>query len=245
MIVGSTNTIHTRYTRVISTIMASSEAEVTHTIASLYDAIGAKYEQAFADIPAQQRSLEWLLSHLPRTGSKILDIGCGTGCPVAQVLSSAPHNHLVHGIDVSEEMLSAARQSVPSATFEQIDVRKFEAEEASYDAVTSYFALLVDISQDEIRETIQRVFNWLKPGGFFILGTVPVDLEFASEKWLGKRTLLTSMTEEHYVTALKQAGFTIEFSEVENFMPKAVEAGICDEDNVVEEPHLLLYARKP
>ncbi|KAK0757134.1 hypothetical protein N5P37_010664 [Trichoderma harzianum] len=225
--------------------MASSETEVTHTIASLYDAIGAKYEKAFADIPAQQRSLEWLLSHFPRTGCKILDIGCGTGCPVAQVLSSAPHNHLVHGIDVSEEMLSAARQSVPSATFEQIDVRKFEAEEASYDAVTSYFALLVDISQDEIRETIQKVFNWLKPGGFFILGTVAVDLELASEKWLGKRALLTSMSEEQYVTALKQVGFDIEFSEVERFMPKAVEAGICDEDSVVEEPHLLIYARKP
>lgn len=245
MLIESINTIYTQYTQSNSTIMASSEAEVTHTIASLYDAMGVKYEKAFTDMPARQKSLEWLLSHLPRTGCKILDIGCGTGCPVAQVLSSAPHNHLVHGIDVSEEMLSAARQSVPSATFEQIDARKFEAEEASYDAVTSYFALLQDISHDEIRETIQKIFNWLKPGGFFILGTVPVDLEFTSAKWLGKRAILTSMSEENYVAALKQVGFVIEFSEVENYTPKAVEAGICDEDDVVEEAQLFIYARKP
>ncbi|KAL7905150.1 hypothetical protein GGI35DRAFT_472012 [Trichoderma velutinum] len=237
------NTIYTQYTRAIFTTMTSTEPEATHTVESLFDAIGAKYEKAFADIPAQQKSLEWLLSHLPRPGCKILDIGCGTGCPVALVLSSAPHNHLVHGIDVSEEMLSAARKSVPAATFQQIDVRKFEPEAASYDAVTSYFALLVDISQDEIRETIQRVFNWLKPGGFFILGTSPVDFEFAPEKWLGKKALMTSMSEEQYVTAFKQAGFVIEFSEAEKFMPKSVEAGICDED--MEELHLLIYARKP
>ncbi|KAL6693370.1 hypothetical protein J3F84DRAFT_396292 [Trichoderma pleuroticola] len=246
-IVGSinVNTIYARYTQCNSTIMASSETEVTHTIASLYDAIGVKYEKAFADIPARQKSLDWLLSHLPRTGCKILDIGCGTGCPVALVLSSAPHNHLVHGIDASKAMLAIARQSVPSATFQLIDAREFEAEEASYNAVTSYFALLMDISHDEIRETIQKVFTWLKPGGFFILATIPVDLELASEKWLGKRALLTSMSEEHYVTALQQVGFVIEFSEVENFMPKAVEAGICDEDNVVEEAQLFIYARKP
>ncbi|KAL7792887.1 S-adenosyl-L-methionine-dependent methyltransferase [Trichoderma afarasin] len=245
MLIGSINTIYTQYTQSNSTIMASSEAEVTHTIASLYDVMGVKYEKAFADMPARQKSLEWLLSHLPRTGCKILDIGCGTGCPVAQVLSSAPHNHHVLGIDASETMLSIARQSVPAATFQLIDARKFEAEEASYDAVTSYFALLQDISHDEIRETIQKIFNWLKPGGFFILGTVPVDLEFTSAKWLGKRALLTSMSEENYVTALKQVGFVIEFSEVENYTPKAVEAGICDEDDVVEEAQLFIYARKP
>ncbi|KAL7943684.1 S-adenosyl-L-methionine-dependent methyltransferase [Trichoderma barbatum] len=225
--------------------MASSEEKVTHSIASLYDSMGAKYEKAFADIPAQQRSLEWLTSQLPRTGCKILDIGCGTGCPVALVLSSAPHNHLVHGIDVSEEMLSAARQSVPSATFELIDARNFRPEEASFDAVTSYFALLVDISHDEIRETMQKVFDWLKPGGLFVLATVPFDIERAEETWLGRKTLLTSMSEEKYTAVLKQVGFVMEHSEVEIFRPKAAEAGICAEDEVVEEPQLFIYARKP
>ncbi|KAL7928173.1 S-adenosyl-L-methionine-dependent methyltransferase [Trichoderma chlorosporum] len=225
--------------------MTSPKDSVTHTIASLYDSIGAKYEEAFADIPAQQKSLEWLVSHLPRTGGKILDIGCGTGSPVALKLSSPPHNHLVHGIDVSEEMLSAARQSVPSATFELIDVRNFKAEAATFDAVTSYFALLVDITQNEIRETFQRIFDWIKPGGFFILGTIPVDIELSPENWLGMKALLTSMSEEQYMKALKQVGFVVEFSELETFMPDAVKAGICDEDKVNAEPQLFIYLRKP
>jgi ubiquinone/menaquinone biosynthesis C-methylase UbiE len=223
--------------------MASLQEDGTHTIASLYDSIGVKYEKAFADIPAQQKSLEWIISQLPGTGRKILDIGCGTGRPVAQILSSSPHNHLVHGIDVSEEMLSAARQSVPSATFELIDVRNFEPEAASFDAVTSYFALLVSISQNEIRETIKKVFDWLKPGGIFVLGTIPVDMEFEVDKWLGRRMLATSMSEEQYIAAFKQVGFDIEFSEVEVFIPKTVETGLDEEDK--GEPQLYIYARKP
>lgn len=54
-----------------------------YPVASLYDSIGKDYEAAYAGIPAQQRSLQWILSQLPHQGCKVLDIGCGTGAPVA------------------------------------------------------------------------------------------------------------------------------------------------------------------
>lgn len=45
--------------------------------ATTYDGIGKAYQEAFK-IPAQIRSLEWLLSHLP-PGARVLDVGSGTG----------------------------------------------------------------------------------------------------------------------------------------------------------------------
>lgn len=224
--------------------MAHPEDHHTHTLASLYDSISARYEKAYANNPAQQKSLEWLLSHLPRAGCKILDIGCGTGRPVALALSRPPHHHQVHGIDVSESMLSVARLSAPSASFELTDVRDFQSDSESFDAVTSYFALLVDISQDEIKQIMQNIFTWLRPGGLLVFSTVPADIEQDAQSWLGRRAIFTSLSEEQYMELLKQLGFVVEYSHVENFMPKAVEAGICDAAQVTEEPQLFIYARK-
>lgn len=150
----------------------------TYAIDALYDSIGQRYEAAYADILAQQRSLEWLLAHLPEPGSRILDIGCGTGQPVASTHSAPPpHEHRVHDIDISPTMIDAARAAVPSATFELVDFWQFQAQPESFDAVVSYFALLVAMSQVQICETLANVFGWLKPGWLLVLATIPADLE--------------------------------------------------------------------
>lgn len=81
-----------------------------YSIESLYNPMGKRYEDAYGHIPEQAQSLNWLVSQLP-LGSKILDIGSGTGKPTADALVSAGHN--VHGIDISESMIVVARRQVP------------------------------------------------------------------------------------------------------------------------------------
>lgn len=217
----------------------------TYSIASLYDSIGPKYEIAYANIPAQRKSLEWLISHLPHDGSKVLDIGCGTGHPVASTLASSPGHHRVYGIDISEAMLSAARSSVPSAIFERVDFRDFQAEPSTFEAITSYFALLVAMSQDQIRDMVQKFFTWLKHGGLLVMSTIPADLEHFEQTWLGRKGIFTSLSADQYITLLRDIGFVVEYSVVENFMPKAAEAGICGVGEVMAEPQLFIYAQKP
>lgn len=216
----------------------------TYSIAALYDSIGVKYESAFLDIPEQTASLQWLLSHLPNPQSRALDIGCGTGRPVAETLSLAPERHLVHGIDISEAMLSAARERVPTATFQQIDFRDFVTRPSTYDAITCYFALLAAMSQAQIKGMVGKIYEWLKPGGLFVLSTIPGDLEHHELQWLGRPVLVSSLTEEQYLLLLKEVGYTVEYAKVTNFMPKAVDAGLCRSDQVWTEPQLFVYARK-
>lgn len=217
----------------------------TYSIAKLYDSIGHKYEEAYRDIPSQLKSPDWLLSQLaPHPGSRILDIGCGTGRPVAETLSSS--HHCVHGIDISPIMLAVAREAVPGATFELVDFREFQEAPGSFDAVTCFFALLVAMSQDQIRETVRKVAAWLRPGGLFVFSTIAADVEHMEQTWLGRRAVFSSLDAEQdaALVAEEELGLVVEHFQVESFMPRAAEAGICEADEVMVEPQLFVHARK-
>ncbi|KAL5325321.1 hypothetical protein ACEPPN_006446 [Leptodophora sp. 'Broadleaf-Isolate-01'] len=181
-----------------------------HDIVSLYNSIGQRYEIVYKYIPAQQASLEWLLFQLPHPGSYILGVGCGTGSPVASTLSAPPNHHSVHRIDVSEGMLSIAKSSVPSATFQLINCRDYSAAPATFDAVTSYPAMLLAFPQSQIKDMISNIFVWLKPGGLLVFSTIPADVEHFEQTWLGRKGIFSSLSESQYNTLLGDLGFIVE-----------------------------------
>ena len=212
------------------------------SISSLFNPMGKRYEDAYGHNPEQADSLHWLMIRLP-AGSRVLDIGCGTGKPTADALASTGHS--VHGIDISAGMLDVARKQVPLATFQQIDFRDFTAEPATYDAITSYFAFLVAIPQARIRDMIHNIYRWLKPGGLFVFGTAPADVEHAPTQWLGSDVIHSSLSESQYEECIRDAGFTIVHQKASVFVPKAVEAGICKPEQAGDEDQLFMYAKKP
>ena len=73
----------------------------------------------------------------PRSGERILDLGCGTGQLTAEIAASGAQ---VVGLDGSPEMLGQARQNYPNLKFVLADAASFRFEE-SFDAVFSNAAL--------------------------------------------------------------------------------------------------------
>lgn len=230
-------------------IMASEPSAPTkpYSVVETYNALGTSYETAFANVPAQVRSLQWLISQLPPR-SKILDLGSGTGRPTASMLVDGGHQ--VKGIDISPVMVSAARERVPGAHFEEGDARTYQpgAEEmGSFDAVTSYFSFIAAVSHADITNLPKRVHSWLKPGGYFVSGWVcPPDLkaENLELKWMGKDVVVSVLPREEVVKAIEEAGFEVLEKIEESYLPKAVEAGICKEGEVWDEPQVFVCARK-
>ncbi|MFJ9824272.1 class I SAM-dependent methyltransferase [Streptomyces sp. NPDC101160] len=208
--------------------------ERTLSAAQLFDGLGAEYEKAFGTLPEQLAAVDWLTARLP-AGSRVLDVGSGTGRPVAGLLARAGHE--VTGIDVSGTMVELARQQVPGARFEQCDVRDFEAPEGSFAAVCAFFPLLM-MSRADAVAALRRMTSWLAPGGFLVSATVPADIEDLEIVWMGRRVRVSSFAAEEYVRLLREeCGLHVVHQAVSVFRP--------DDPEAAPEEHLFCYARRP
>lgn len=227
-------------------IIGTSASDAALTAQEVFDSIGPAYEDAFAGLPEQIHSVEWLLAQLKEARverARFVDIGCGTGRPVCFSLANAGHDVL--GIDVSAVMVAAARERVPNARFEQMDICDFSPPQSSYDAASVYFSLIASVTQADIRRHLAKIYHLLKPGGLFVFATVPEDAENVQLKWMGRPVTVSSLSPGEAVLAIEQAGFEIVRNKVTKFTPRGEEAGICLESEVWEEPHLFVYAKKP
>ncbi|WP_030325130.1 class I SAM-dependent methyltransferase [Streptomyces sp. NRRL B-3229] len=201
--------------------------------AEVFDALGLTYEKAFARSEAHLASLEWLLGRLA-PGSRVLDVGSGTGRPTASTLSDAGHEVL--GVDVSPVMVELAVRQVPRATFRLADIRELPLEEGAFDAVCVYFSLL-QMSRAEQSRVLGRLARALRPGGSLVLATVPADVEDLAIEFMGRPVRATSFTAEDVVALVRDAGLEVESEHLVDFTP--------DHPEGAPEPHLFVYGRLP
>jgi trans-aconitate methyltransferase len=97
----------------------------------------------------------------PQPGERILDIGCGTGHLTAKIAESEAR---VLGVDVSQEMVAAARKNYPHLEFLQSDARDLRLD-CEFDAVFSNAAIHWIL---EPARVIAILWNALRPGGRFV-----------------------------------------------------------------------------
>ncbi|WP_053849134.1 class I SAM-dependent methyltransferase [Streptomyces sp. NRRL B-24085] len=201
--------------------------------AVVFDALGLEYEKAFARSEAHLESLEWLLGRLA-PGSRVLDVGSGTGRPTASTLAAAGHEVL--GVDVSPVMVELAARQVPEASFRQADIRELPLEQGAFDAVCVYFSLL-QMTRAEQSEVLGRLARSLRPGGSLVLATVPADVEDLPIEFMGQPVRATSFAAEDVVAVVRGAGLTVEAERLVEFTP--------DHPEGAAEPHLFLYCALP
>lgn len=200
--------------------------------AVVFDALGSEYEKAFASSPAHRASLDWLIERLA-PGSRVLDVGSGTGRPTAAALAGAGHRVL--GVDVSPVMVRIASLQVPEAEFRCEDIRRMTLEDGSLDAVCVYFALL-QMSRAEQSELVRRLARALRPGGLLALATVPLDVEEFDGVFMGQPVRVTSFAAEDLIALVQEAGLTVQSEESVMFTPTHPDAR--------PEPHLFLHCRR-
>ncbi|GHG92441.1 class I SAM-dependent methyltransferase [Streptomyces rubradiris] len=201
--------------------------------AVVFDALGLDYERAYADSTARRASLDWLLERLA-PGSRVLDVGSGTGRPTAHALAGAGHRVL--GIDVSPVMVELAARQVPGAEFRLADIRDAPLAEASFDAVCAYFSLL-QLSRAEQAAVVAKLARVVRPGGLVALATVPLDVEDAEGEFMGRSIRVTSFGAEAFTGLVAGAGLTVLAEECSQFTP--------DLPGATPEPQLFVHARRP
>lgn len=135
--------------------------------ATLFNYLGKRYEEAYIGSYNLKEMVNIAMKGL-KPGSRVLDVGCGTGRPVAEMLANAGHD--VYGIDVAEEMVKIASDQV-RGTFQQADMRTYKPSQPM-DAVFAVYSLY-QISPSDIYSLVYRFSEWLRDGGILVLGSTP------------------------------------------------------------------------
>jgi len=105
-------------------------------------------------------------------GSKILEIGCGTGELAGMLIS---RDCTVDGFDLSPSMVAAAQERIEAERLEgKLNVRQMGVEamdrlpNGAYDAVVATL-VFSELTDDEIRYALRHASRILKPGGWLVI----------------------------------------------------------------------------
>lgn len=181
-------------------------------VAAGYDAIADRYLETFGVSSVRAKWLRVLAAHLPASGGRVLDLGCGAGVPVARVLTG--RGHAVVGVDSSAVQIDKARTLVPGATFICADMSSLRLEAGSFDAVGAFYSI-AHLPTVEHAKLFKAVAGWLRPGGVFVasLGSGPAG-DWTGE-WLGAPMFFSHAGEERNLALIEEAGLVIQRAEVE------------------------------
>ncbi|WP_058046036.1 class I SAM-dependent DNA methyltransferase [Streptomyces roseifaciens] len=174
--------------------------------AEAFDAIGHRYDEAFPHKEGQLGAGAWLAAALP-PGSRVLDVGCGTGLPTALQLADAGH-HVV-GVDLSAGMLELARESVPKADFHLADLADLrDGRLGAFDGVTAFFSLLM-LPRTEIPHALRMLHGLLRPGGLLALSMVEADVDDYAIPFLGNTIRVSGYLRDELRQVVREAGFEV------------------------------------
>lgn len=168
-----------------------------------YDQIAAWYEKARSQEVGAAETAR-LAKMLP-AGAKVLDLGCGTGLPIARILSDMGLE--VYGIDSSREMVRRFRQNLPRAPVlcEAAERSDFFGER--FDAVVCW-GVLFHLVPDDQALVIRRVGERLNERGLFLF--TAGDREGVVEsKTNGVSFRYCSLGKSRYRELLEEAGLAI------------------------------------
>ena len=143
-----------------------------------------------------------------KPGGQLLDLGCGTGDPIARHFLKAGFQ--VTGVDYAGPMIEIARQRFPAAQWHVGDIRSLKLNRF-FHGVYSWDGSF-HLSANEQRNFLKSMTSLVHPGGAIMLTVGPAEGEvFGTVE--GEQVYHASLSPEEYRCRLEDAGFgDIEFT---------------------------------
>jgi len=146
-------------------------------------------------------------------GEVVLDLGSGGGIDVILSAKRVGPTGKVYGLDMTDEMLTLARENQEKAGVENVEflkgaIKNVPLPDNSVDVIISN--CVINLSGDKDR-VLAEAFRVLKPGGRFavsdvvVRGEVPAEIRKSMELWVG--CIAGALEENEYREKLARAGF--------------------------------------
>jgi SAM-dependent methyltransferase len=185
-----------------------TDSDPSEIVVAGYDRLAGTWDHWAETVqpPLRESYLDRLVANLSE-GSRVLELGCGTGRPVAERLATR-FNYI--GIDVSPQMVATARRNVPAAEFSIGDMRHIEFDANSFDAVVAFHSI-IHVPRAHHRYLYATVNRWLAPDGWFVASLTASNVEAGTDPdWLGAGPMFWSgFDAQTSRSMLRHAGFTL------------------------------------
>ena len=148
-----------------------------------------------------------------KLGETVLDLGSGGGIDVLLSARRVGPTGKAYGLDMTDDMLTLARENQKKAGIENVEFLKGEIEniplpDNSVDVIISNCVINLSADKDRV---LSEAFRVLKPGGRFavsdvvVRGEVPDEVRQSILLWVG--CVAGALRDSDYVAKLTQAGF--------------------------------------
>ncbi|OTA98410.1 hypothetical protein M426DRAFT_326010 [Hypoxylon sp. CI-4A] len=205
--------------------------DIKQRLKATYDAIAPKYSAWSQTLPQNAQlveRLEKLLTLLPKHRQlRVLELGCGSGVPVAQKLLSHTNIHVTAN-DLSSAQIELARTNLlgggggaEAKAGERLDLVEGDMAQLTFpdqhlDAVVAFYSL-IHLPRGEQKDMIEKIARWLRPGGYLLANFSEAAAEgVVMEKWLDERgwAFWSSWGAEETLRIVGEAGLQVVGSDV-------------------------------
>lgn len=169
-----------------------------------YDLIASEFAAMRDSFATEQKYLDLFISYL-KPKSSVLDVGCGSGYPIASYLIK--HGFQVTGVDASNELLKIAKIKCPPMKLIYGDIRDVKLND-TFDGILEWWCLF-HLPKEAHAKIISRFAAWLKKDGILEFTTGDHEYEGTSNDMLNQPLAFYSLDPTVYEKYLKEHGFKI------------------------------------
>ncbi|OTH00210.1 class I SAM-dependent methyltransferase [Acinetobacter sp. ANC 4973] len=180
-----------------------NQFESAQNIIEIYKKHARAWTELRGNFLYEKTWLDHFLSLIPQH-SEILDLGCGSGKPIADYLIQ--HDHKIIGVDSSDVMIEMARQNFPEQRWLQADMRTVEFDQ-KFNAILAWDSFF-HLTPNDQRQMFSQFTRFAQQGTALMFSSGPSHGEAIGDLF-GDALYHASLAPEEYTALLNDHGFQV------------------------------------
>ena len=179
------------------------QSEFAKNIIKIYKKHARAWTELRGQLLYEKAWLNYFLSLIPEH-AQILDLGCGSGKPIAAYLIEQGHS--VVGVDSSDVMIEMAKQNFPEQHWIQADMRQIELEQ-KFQGILAWDSFF-HLTQDDQRKMFAQFSRFAEQGTVLMFTSGPAAGEAIGDMF-GDVLYHASLSQQEYRQLLKDHGYEV------------------------------------
>ncbi|OTG96894.1 SAM-dependent methyltransferase [Acinetobacter sp. ANC 4654] len=180
-----------------------NQFESAQNIIEIYKKHARAWTELRGNFLYEKTWLDHFLALIPQH-SKILDLGCGSGKPIADYLIQ--HDHKITGVDSSDVMIEMARQNFPEQLWLQADMRTVELDQ-KFNAILAWDSFF-HLTPNDQRQMFNQFERFAQQGTVLMFSSGPSHGEAIGDLF-GDALYHASLAPEEYTALLNDHSFQV------------------------------------